>query len=100
MPKLETYRVNDFPTKAALEANDSKTDVMYMFDEHTHQGAFEVLSVETYDAAAKRSIRIGGTALLAAARFHGYINASKREGEIIVRHQSLNRRDDAFVTNS
>lgn len=98
MPKIETYRVTDFPEKDHLDSQQ-QTDALYMFDAHTNQGAFEFLKVETYDTAARRSTRLAGTALLAAARFHGFINTERRTGEIILQHHSESRRGAAFVAS-
>lgn len=88
MAKLETYHIEEFPGKALLESHDCRTDILYMYDDNTNQGAFEIFDVSVYDDAMKRAARIGGRAVFAAAQFNGYVNTGSGEGEITVRHRA------------
>lgn len=99
MSRLETYCVENFPPKATLTENGFHSGTLFMFDECTHQGAFEFFEVGVYDDAMKQAARIGGVALLANVCFDGFINTRSGEGEVTVRHLASSHHSDAFSPN-
>lgn len=88
MPRLERYHIDSFSAEKHLDHDSSLNEPVFMTTPGG-QGAFEYLYISTYDTSAVKSARIGGTALLAGAKFNGHLSLVDNSGELTVRHHSV-----------